>query len=306
MFRHLLVPLDGSRLAETVLPVVVTLARLLSARVTLFHAVEERAPASVHRDRHITTIEEGRAYLAEVAGRVFPAQTVVDQHVHTSRITNVAQSIVAHAEELDADLIAMCTHGQGTLRTRILGSKAQETVALGMVPVLLVGSEPPRPDFACRRLLVPLDGNHAHEQGLVSAVGLALACDAEVQLLAVIPTLNTLRAQEAAAGRFLPQAMTALLDGVYQESVSHQRRHLEELEAQGVRAYGIVGRGDAADVIIRAAQEEASDLIVMATHGRDHMDAFWSGSVTPQVVSRSSVPLLLVPVTDELQRRKQQ
>ena len=71
MFAHLLVPLDGSGLAETTLPYVRTLAHAYGngARVTLLHLIERGAPSSVHGARHLTTVPEADAYLTEIAER---------------------------------------------------------------------------------------------------------------------------------------------------------------------------------------------------------------------------------------------
>ena len=67
--RRILVPLDGSRLAEWVLPPAVSLARHLGAQLTLLHVMERGAPSSVHGERHLTQIEEADRYLADVAAR---------------------------------------------------------------------------------------------------------------------------------------------------------------------------------------------------------------------------------------------
>jgi nucleotide-binding universal stress UspA family protein len=68
------------------------------------------------------------------------------------------------------------------------------------------------------------------------------------------------------------------------------------LQAEGIKATADVRRGDPAMVIIDAAEQTRADLIVLATHGKTGMNAFWSGSATPNVTSRSVIPLLLVPV----------
>ncbi len=68
-FQKLLVPLDGSRLAEAVLPVAELLAERLKATVSLLHVLERGAPGTVHGERHLAGIEEANAYLAKVAER---------------------------------------------------------------------------------------------------------------------------------------------------------------------------------------------------------------------------------------------
>ena len=60
MFKHLLVSLDGSHLAEAALPAALFLARMFGAKVTLFHAIEHGAPQEIHGERHLTDSEEAR------------------------------------------------------------------------------------------------------------------------------------------------------------------------------------------------------------------------------------------------------
>jgi nucleotide-binding universal stress UspA family protein len=59
-----------------------------------------------------------------------------------------------------------------------------------------------------------------------------------------------------------------------------------------------VQRGDPAALIVRAAERISADLVVLGTHGRTGLEAFWSESVAPQVISRAHTPLLLVPVRE--------
>jgi nucleotide-binding universal stress UspA family protein len=300
MFKHLLVPLDGSRLAEAALPAAETLSKTLDARVTLFHVIERRAPQEIHGEPHLSDPTEAWAYLNEVAARAFSPDVNVEQHVHTAEVGDVARSIVKHAEELGSDLVVMCTHGRGGVRTWLLGSIAQQVIALRQAPVLLI-----QPDgvaatasFACRRLLVPLDGNPDHEQGLSVASALARACAADVHLLMVVPTLGTLSGEHGTAARLLPTATSAWLDMSEESAEAHIHQKATGLQALGLSTTAEVYRGDPAGAIARTAQRVQSDLIVIGTHGRSGIDAFWSGSVAAQVSSRSHVPLLLVPVRE--------
>ncbi|HYA03190.1 MAG TPA: universal stress protein, partial [Syntrophobacteria bacterium] len=129
MFKHILVPLDGSRLAEVVLPAAGYLARVLGAQVTLVHIIEQGAPASVHGERHLTRAEEAEGYLEEAARRAFSPDLPVRRHVHTEAMENIARGIVEHQAELAPDLILMCTHGRSGLRDLLFGRIAQQVVA---------------------------------------------------------------------------------------------------------------------------------------------------------------------------------
>jgi nucleotide-binding universal stress UspA family protein len=200
---------------------------------------------------------------------------------------------VEHAHEFGVDLIVLCTHGRSDLHRWLFGTIAQKVIALGSTPVLLIHppADRPLPGFMCRRILAPLDGNLDHEAGLVAAVELARRCSAVLQLVAVVPTLATLNGQSSAAARLMPVTATTLLDLSEQQALNYLREHVARLGSQGLVVGAEVQRGEPA----------RADLIVMATHGKTHLGAFGSGSVTPRVSGRSHLPLLLVPVAESEQ-----
>ena len=297
MFNHLLVPLDGSSLAEMALPAAVYLARLSSARVTLLHLIERHPPDEVHHhDRHLTNAAEATAYLEEVRQRAF-TDVAVECHVHTAEIDNVARSIVEHISELAPDLIVMCTHGQGGWRRRLFGSKAQQVIALNKTPLLLIPPAPEaRAEFHCTRIVVPLDGNVDHEQGLRLSSALAQLCHAALHLVYVIPTVDRLKGDDLATGRLMPHTMAAILDIQQEEAAEYLGCHIVDLREAGVTVSAEVGRGEVIKTILDAARNQQADLIALGTHARSGMDAIWSGSLTPVISDRSPTPLLLVPI----------
>jgi nucleotide-binding universal stress UspA family protein len=304
MFKHLLVPLDGSRLAESALPPAAYLAQTLGARVTLIHVIERAAPREIHHQRHLSQPEEALQYLDEVAARAFPASVMVETHVHTSEVKDVARSIVEHTGELQPDLIVMCSHGSSGLRDRLFGSIAQQIIAAarnmprGNIPVFLTrpGEEVPDKPFRLNKLLVPLDGNPEHEQGIPVAAGLAQACQAALHLAMVVPTLGTLRGEHAASSRLLPGATAEMLDLAETGGQEYLQNLLPGLHARGLAVTGEVARGDPASTVASIAESAGASLIVLGTHGKAGTDAFWSGSATPRIAGKTSIPLLLVPV----------
>jgi nucleotide-binding universal stress UspA family protein len=267
--------------------------------VTLFHVIERGAKQEIHGERHLTDAKEAKGYLDEVAVRAFPADIPVERHVHNSEVNDVARSIVDHVGKVGPDLIVMCTHGRGGLSDFMFSSIAQQVVGLDITPVLLI---PPAAigaqstTFSCNRILVTLDGNADHEEGLRIASSLAKRCRGELCLLMVVHTFKTLAGEQAATAKILPNATQALLDLAEQDAKEYLQRHITMLKADVVTATADVRRGDPAIVIINTAEQKRADLIVLATHGKTAMDAFWSGSATPNVASRSVITLLLVPV----------
>jgi len=299
MFKHILIPLDGSTLAEVVLPAANYLARVLGAHVTLIHILEQGASASIHGERHLTEAKEADRYLAEIARRTFPADIPVSRHVHPEAMESVARGIVDHQAELVPDLILMCTHGRGGLRELLFGRIAQQVVASGRTPVLLIRPQEPRLQgpFVCRTLLAPTDGKPTHESGLNLAFGLARSTGAHVRLLAVVPTVDKLAGRQAASGRLMPGTTRAVLQIAEEELAIYLRGQAGRGEALGVAVSASVRRGDPATVIAETAASTDADIIVLGTHGKAGAEAFWAHSVPAKVLGKTTRPLLLVPVT---------
>ena len=300
MFQHVLVPLDGSPMAEAALPAAARLAELLGAELTLLHAIERAAPETVHGESHLSSAEDARAYLEGAVGRIFPAGARVSTHVHRNEIADVARSIAEHAGELTDAVIVMCTHGRGGLGNLLLGNIAQRVVEFGAAPVLLVpaGERRAARPFGCDRLLAPLDGRAEHECALPVAGELARTCAGAVRLLFVVPTQATLSNGVGAAGVLLPGTARAMLEMARQDADAYLARQADVVRAAGVEASVEVRRGDAAKAIRAAARAWEADVIVMATHRRGGIQAFWEGSVAHRVVSFAQRPVLLVPVKD--------
>jgi len=296
-FKNILVPLDGSKLAEAILPLAELLASKNNARLILFHVIEHNPPDKVHGDRHLVDEPEAAAYLRQIS-QALSLEVTVDHHLHTSAEKDVAHSIVEHSREMGVDLIAMCAHGQSGLQKRIFGSIAQEVLTMGDVPVLMLSPRKEEQIEACKCqcILVPLDGNPDHEAGLDIAVELSQTCKANLHLVMVVPELSTLPGEQAASAVLLPSATTALLDMNCEEGELYLAELMGKLLDRNIPVTGEVQRGDPARQIVRSAKDFDADMIVLGTHSKKTMDAFWSGSVTPKIATQTHLPLLLVPV----------
>ena len=197
-------------------------------------------------------------------------------------------------------IIVMCTHGRGGLGNLLLGNIAQRVVEFGTAPVLLVpaGEDVKGRPFGCNRLLAPLDGRPEHECALPVACELARTCAGAVRLLFVVPTQATLTDGMGAVGRLLPGAASAMLEMASQDAAPYLERLAGQVRAAGVEAATEVRRSDPAKAIRAAARAWDADVIVMATHRRQGMKAFWEGSVAHGVASFARRPVLLVPVKE--------
>ncbi|HYF94593.1 MAG TPA: universal stress protein [Symbiobacteriaceae bacterium] len=294
MLKHLLVPLDGSRLAEAVLGAAASLAHQSGARLTLLHVLERNAPAQVHGERHLTDPTEAEAYLAGVANGLQRQGLTVACHSHDVAEAGVAQSITRHSAAMGVDLVVMATHGEGDAAQTLFGSIAQQVIGLGSVPVLIIHPDAAPAQCAFRRIVVPLDQSEEHEASLTVAADLARCLGASVHLLTVVPRRAELGGSGGALGRLLPTAMSAVLDAQVAEAGRRIEDLVSALEAQGLAADGRVERGETVAAIVADLNSQCCDLLVLGTHARRGWTAFWSGSVAPRVLAQWRRPTLLV------------
>jgi nucleotide-binding universal stress UspA family protein len=289
-FTRILVALDGSRLAEAVLPAASALARSLGARLVLLHVVERRPPAMVHGEPHQDSAEGALAYLQEVAERLRANHGAgVEVHVHERPVADVAAAIDRHAHELGADLIAMCAHGRTNPLDRLLGSIAERILRGGSIPILLrTLRRPGFAEFRLRNLLVPIDFGHDVDAALSAACAFARAYDAPVTLLSV-PEPGP---REVA--RLLPGATTL----ARQYELEDVRRRLDEVAA-AVRSelpdvhVVAVDRPPAA-AILDAVESLPADLVVLVTDVHAGLSAWFDPSTVQRLVARPDLTFLLI------------
>ena len=300
MINNILVPLDGSKLAEAAFNPAVSLAQTLHAPLTLLHIIEKDAPQEVHSEHHLTKVDEAVEYLNKLASNISSKNLIVETHVHTAEVKDVAASIIQHAnEEFNPQLIVMCAHGKSGIRDLVFGNIAQQVLAGGQTPLLLIQPESSEPHaFELRRIFVPLDSESKHDESLSFARDLAKAFGAEVYFLTVIPTFTTLAGREAAVSSMMPATTTAYLEILEETAKEHLQTHLDEFLGAGINTNAEIGRGDPADEIVSTASRVKADMILLSTHRKAGIGAFWAGSVAPRVIKKTRIPLMLIPLKE--------
>ncbi len=293
-------PLDGSSLAESVLPATASLAKKIGGTVTLFHVIEKDAPGRVHGQTHLTKPVEAEKYLASVSSKQIFEGVSVSVHVHETSVRDVSQSISDHSEELDANIIIMCTHGSSGLRNLLVGSIAQQVISLSDTPVMLVNPSLKKsnasPNF--ENFLIPLDGNPDHEHALRYASNLARLCGSKINLLVAVPRFGTMSGELTIVNRYLPGTTSRMMDMLVPEAREYLKRLQTEIEQSGLSVLTSVSRSNPAKAIVKTARSVRSDLIILATHGKTGSKPFWEGSITPKIIRLGKVPILLVPVRE--------
>jgi nucleotide-binding universal stress UspA family protein len=290
MYGTILVPLDGSALAERALPMAMTLAQAMRARVILMRAASASVfPGADPTEAQCQAVEEAQAYLSAQATGLSEQGLRVEVAVPYG---DAAESILLEIGLHSADLVVMCTHGRSGLGRWIYGSVAERVLARSPAPVLLVhpSGEVARfgPEPAGASLLVPLDGSAFAEIALPHAATLARVFGGTILLMRAVPQL--------AAAYIYPAV------GLVQESLEEDCREAESylgevaqrLRSEGFSVQTAVQEGWPASIIVCRGAESGSKLIVMATHGRTGVVRLLLGSVALEVVRRSALPVLLV------------
>ena len=288
MYKKILVPLDGSRLAEQVLPLVRQFADALGAEVELLRAKDPDARPPFWPP------QASAQYLKDVATKYFPASARV---IEVDEIGEPAQVILDRAKADPACLIAMATHGMSGARRWLLGSMAAKVAQTAANPLLLVrplDGDPLAP-VALKTIFVPLDGSALAEKVLPQACAVARRLNLEMQLVRVYA---------------LPPDAYLVADGVIAQGPAQYREELESeaetylagkiagLRAEGIeRVVALVLEGDAASEIIDLARKTPNSLIAMSTHGRSGIGRWVLGSVAEKVIQHAQDPVLLIRPT---------
>ncbi|MEI7770461.1 MAG: universal stress protein [Chloroflexales bacterium] len=303
----LLVPLDGSPLAEQSMPFVRALAALVPTRVHLLRVI---APALVRAVAHHEAVllaaagdtlgdqeeqaetmrealyAEADSYLEREAGALVAQVKEVRREVVFGL---PAEQIVAAAARLGDSMIVMATHGKGGLLRWALGSVTTRVLQLTTRPTFLIrGSEtgPVAEAPTLRRIMVALDGSLEAERTLPLAAGLARLASADVLLAQVIDPasapISTLRADEAT--NRLRELAFSYLDHAAQEITRDVGRHISTT----------VPVGHVAEEIVEEAARKHIDLIVLGRHGLSGAQMAFLGGTAQKVSQASAVPLLVV------------
>ncbi len=231
MITRLLVPLDGSALAESVLPVAARMTRTLQGTLILF-----RVPDVPLADMPLSAIEaeeeRARTYLKQIALR----PELADTRLETQTLCGaVAQGILDAIQTAQVDLLVMSSHGRSGFSRLALGSVAEHVIRHAEVPVLVLHrprvSEAPRPTVPIA--LGALDGSERAEAVLGPAADVLEALTAPeegaLHLVRVVAPPVEIR---ASAGQPAPQLERG--DRIVQEAEDYVLRLAERLRTEGI------------------------------------------------------------------------
>ena len=298
-FKSILVPLDGSELAERALSVGAALAGKAGASLHLVSVQEPLTSLPFAAELPATALEiqdVWRRQLSEyLTSAVFIAQAGGAPAVRSGVLDGLAaQKLAEYILTESIGLVVMTTHGRGGLKRLWLGSVADRLLRTAGVPMLLLhpGATPERTSF--RRVLVALDGD-IEQEVVDAALGiLELMPEAALMLTRVveppIPGLTRLAVQPAPFGSDWTERHEV-------EARSYLARLAERLRSPGrsIDTQVLVGR-PVPDQLLALAHAIGADLVVLGTHGARGVERVLLGSVADKVIRMSDLPLLVAPV----------
>jgi nucleotide-binding universal stress UspA family protein len=294
MYNRILVPLDGSKNAEFVLPYVTEFALKFGSRIVLTHVSYTEISINVCK-----------AYLEEVAkGMVFKIKNALLKNkceiVTRVLLGNPASELLYCADEMECDLIAILNRGETNENTWQLGNVAGKILRASTIPVMLIrkpsDGQASNEGNLIKKILLPLDGSRLGEAAIPAASEISNKMDAEVVLFQVVLPYGSIKTPGAGVANGT--------DFVYGSTVFENPGNLRVMEylnsvsntmiAAGIKVTTATGLGSPAEQIIDYAEANSIDLITMSTHGRSGVGRWVFGSVTDKVLHAGNTPILVI------------
>ena len=305
MFDHILVPLDGSSLAECVLPHAMAVARACGAQVTLLRVLERPQAAGPTRsvdplDWHIRKAE-ARAYLDGLSARLQEAGLRTESTLLEGQ---AAERIVEFVRGHDVNLIVLSSHGRSGLSDWNVSSIVQKIILRAYVPVMIVRAyQPVAGDLTglrYRHMLIPLDGSQRAECALPLATTLSRSHGSELLLVHVVSR------PEMVCRAPPTQEDTELVNRLTERNRLEATRCLENLRSRlplDVQTRVLVSDNTAA-TLHRLVEQENVDLVVLSAHGCSGRTEWPYGSLVVNFIAYGTTPLLIVQdlSPDEVER----
>ena len=295
MFDHMLVPLDGSSLAECVLPHTVAVAKAFGSRLTLLQVLQPTGGGGGSGSLdplgwHIRKAEAG-AYLDGVGARLQEAGLRAETALSEGR---AAERIIDFARTHDVDLIVLSSHGRSGLSEWNISGVVQKILLSSCTSTMLVRAyQPVRGDLMglqYRLLLLPLDGSQRAECVLPPGETLARFYSSRLLLVHVVCKPETFNRVPAA-----PEDIE-VTDWLTERNRLKASRYLERLRSRLSADVHIrlSVSGNVSATLHGLVTEENVDLILLSAHGSSGGSRWPYGSVALSFIVYGTTPLLIV------------
>lgn len=291
--QRILVPLDGSALAERALPPAVTLAQAFSTTTPCeLHLLRVVPPIMVALEPTLYTEtihlgeEESKSYLAAVALDFADSGVPIIPAAETG---SVAETILHYAQEHEINLIVISSHGRSGLSRWVYGSVTDKVLRQSCCATLIIREQVEQIAGKFKKILVCLDGSTLAEKVLDSALSIAQCSQAEIVLLRVVEPANLLFDMET--GDKVQESVNALERGEAEAYLNNLMQKIPPTEG-ALSSRTLLGAP--ADTIIDFAQEQQVDLIAMSSHGRSGVSRWIYGSVAEKVMRGAKCATLIM------------
>jgi nucleotide-binding universal stress UspA family protein len=290
--RRILVALDGSELAESIIPDAVRYAgsdgEIILVRDAGWVTTGSKSTHLSIWDSKLQT----DSYLKSQANAL--TKQGVNASAHTVLFFNPSAAISEAASAFEVDMIGCATHGRGPLGRLVHGSVTWKMLAHSTVPVLLRHSDTgsngsTRVEPAGRRIMVPLDGSRFAEAALPLAEILAKEWEAPLHLVKVATSHLV---QEVAFAGPGAAAMLGTGDGEA-EALGYLQKVAEGLRA--VTHTEVLVGSPTAEVLIEAVRTHGITDVIMSSHGHTGLARVILGSVADGLLQHLSCPIVIVP-----------
>jgi nucleotide-binding universal stress UspA family protein len=295
MIQRILVPVDGSPLAEQALGQAVAMAGAFDAEVLLLRVQEPEAGTGGFSDSVSWRLRraEASSCLEQLAERLRPGGRRVTTVLAEGR---AAEEILRAARDRPADLVVLSTHGSGGHSRFHLGSTAHKVIAGSGVSVLIVRASEERgagPDEARHeRIMVPYDGSQRAQWALGLSSSIARALGSELLLVHVVDTRELQgQAPTTPEERDLARRVADRDRGLATEYLGHMKQVLSGSNI-AVRTR-LVDSPNVAEALCRLAEDERVSLVVMSAHGSSGAAPWSYGSVADRLIAYGTTPLLV-------------
>ncbi len=288
-YKKILVPLDGSELAERALEPAMQIAEATGAQLVLLRIVPPLflTVDPLVYDQIIQQIEdEAKAYLRSLhAIKISP-----DLPVHLVTQTGSAAALILnYAQEYACTLIIMSSHGRSGASRWVYGSVADKVLRGACCNVLIIRAQIAETPFTHKRILVPLDGSQLAEKALEPALALAEALSTELVLLRVVNPAHL-----AFETSTMKQQSDYLESHDLADTEAYMQQICASLVGQPAAIHTEIVKGPVAETIIDYAATRHFDLIVMSSHGRSGIERWIYGSVAEKVLRGAGCATLVI------------
>jgi nucleotide-binding universal stress UspA family protein len=298
MFNHILVPLDGSLLAECVLPHIAAFAMTPHTRVTLLHVLDRETSFSSMKivDPLNWSIRkmEAEVYLQGVRDRFMKAGVEITAAVIEGQ---AADGIIHYVREHEVDLIALSSHGISGLSGWNVSSVVQKVIYRACTSLLIVPAyrqiHMDLPSFHYQKVFVGLDGSRRAEWVLPEAIKLAAFHHASLLLVHIVSR------PEMPYHLPLDEKDIVLLNQIKERNRQYAEIYLQEVCSRLPKdlckiEVSLVISENQIDALCDLAEQESADLVVLSAHGGSGGFKRLYGSVTLSFISYGTIPMLIL------------